>query len=472
MSSLAITTSSLTTSLSRYGRSMGLWILLLVAPVGARFMIAARGDDRALVSVNGQVPWLTSQTLGMAVGVVIATLLLPAAFIYLRANVNKRQPWQVEEVTPASRAAIMFGRWLADVTVLAAVLAATSAAACVLALFMLPLSEVNLFHVIIPIWAIAAPPMAMTASLRIAFDARKWTRGWLGEVLYFVFWMGSIVVIAAGDTVNGYAANMLDLPGFMSPLSYARGGLDNFVIGGGEIRAGAPPIILDIMSGIFAPGYLASRITWLGIAALIPLIAALVYAPHVVGRTRKPAPWLKLLQPGRAPAANPAARPARAATLAWLGVLISEIRLIASGRLMMLAMAVVAVAGAFVPWSTVAAPAAMLLLVFGATAHAGRSEQVGLLALTRTGLVTPMARRVAFVAAGGLLATAMSAGAIAEGLMRGELRPAIEAPAMGAATALTAIALGAATRSGTAPRLLLLIAWYGYLNWGGGTPAG
>jgi hypothetical protein len=469
---LAVASSSLTTSLHRYGRSTGLWILLLIAPVGARFMIAARGDDHALVSVNGQVPWLTSQTLGMAVGVVIATLLMPAAFIYLRANVNKRQPWQVEEVSPASRAAMMFGRWLADVAVLAAVLTATSAAACLLALFMLPLREVNLAHVIIPIWAIAAPPLAMTASLRILFDARRWTRGWLGEVLFFIFWMASLVLIAAGDKSTGFAANMLDLPGFMSPLSYARGGLDNFTIGGGEITPGSPPIVLDIMSGVFAPGYLAARLTWLVVTAMIPLIAGLIYAPHVAGRARRPARWLKMLQPGKAPPADPAAPPARPAFIAWLGVLTSEARLIASGRLMMLAMGAVALAGAFVPWSAVAAPAVMLLLVFGATAHAGRSEQAGLLALTRTGLVTPMARRAAFVCAGALLAVIMSAGAIAQALIRGELRPLVEAPLMGAATALAAIGLGAATRSATAPRLVLLIAWYGYLNWGGGTPPG
>ena len=43
----------------------------------------------------------------------------------------------------------------------------------------------------------------------------------------------------------------------------------------------------------------------------------------------------------------------------------------------------------------------------------------------------------------------------------------LEAAALGAATAAAAITLGALTRSATAPRLVLLIAWYFYLNWGG-----
>ena len=96
-----ITASSARTSLLRYSRSPGLWILLLVAPIAARFMLAGRGATNSIVSVDGRVPWLNSPTLGMELGVVIATLLLPIAFIYLRANVNKRQPWQVEEPSPS-----------------------------------------------------------------------------------------------------------------------------------------------------------------------------------------------------------------------------------------------------------------------------------------------------------------------------------------------------------------------------------
>ncbi|MFY8140155.1 MAG: hypothetical protein ACOVMO_05495, partial [Caulobacter sp.] len=124
--SLAVVRSSMTTSLARYGRSTGLWILLLVVPVGARFMIAARGADFTLIALDNRIPWLTSPVLGVTLGVIIATLLLPVAFIYLRANVTRRQPWQVEEVSPAGRISIAYGRWLADVAVLAIVLAATT----------------------------------------------------------------------------------------------------------------------------------------------------------------------------------------------------------------------------------------------------------------------------------------------------------------------------------------------------------
>ena len=465
--SLAVVRSSLTTSLARYGRSLGLWILLLVAPVGARFMIAARGADASLIAVEYRVPWLTSPVLGMALGVVIATLLLPVAFIYLRSNVNRRQPWQVEEVSPAARIAIAYGRWLADIAVLAAVLAATTAAGCLLAVLLLPLNEVDPATIILTLWVIAAPPVAMVASVRLLMDARRWTRGPLGEVLFFVFWMASLVLVLAGGKAGGYAANMTDLPGFMSPISYGQGGTDNFSIGGAEILPGSAPIHLDIMSGIFADGYLAARLTWLGIAALLPLVAGLMYAPHVAGKTRKPAAWLRFLEPGKARPANPDARAARAGMLPGLALVLTEARLMAGSRKGLLAMAVVAGIGLIAPYATVTGPAAMLLLVFAATAHAGRSEQKGLLALTTTAALSPDARRVAFVLAGTALTLVMAAPAGVRSLMAGEPRILLEAAVVGAATALTAITLGALTRSATAPRLVLLIAWYFYLNWGG-----
>ena len=465
--SLAVVQSSLSTSLARYGRSMGLWILLLVAPVGARFMIAARGADASLIAVDDRVPWLTSPVLGMALGVVIATLLLPVAFIYLRSNVTRRQPWQVEEVSPASRIGIAYGRWLADVTVLAAVLAATTAAGCLLAVLLLPLDEVDPASIIVTLWVIAAPPVAMVASLRIVFDARRWTRGPLGEVLFFVFWMGSLVAVAAGGQGHGYAVNMLDLPGFMSPISYGQGGTDAFTIGGAEIAPGSAPIRLDIMSGIMADGYLASRLTWLAIAALVPLVAGLIYAPHPAGKSRRTAPWLKILEPARARPADPGARPARAGIAPAVALVVAEARLMAGNRKGLLAMALVAAVGLFTPYATVAGPAAMLLLVFVTTAHAGRSEQKGLLALTAITALPPTARRIAFVLAGTALALVMAAPTGLRHLMAGDARILFEAAAVGAATSATAISLGALTRSATAPRLVLLIAWYMYLNWGG-----
>jgi hypothetical protein len=113
---------------------------------------------------------------------------------------------------------------------------------------------------------------------------------------------------------------------------------------------------------------------------------------------------------------------------------------------------------------TVTSPAALLLLVFGLTVHAGRSEQRRLLALTATAFFPPAARRAAFVAAGTGWSLALAAPAIAAGAVRGQAEPLLLALTTGAAASAAAILLAAWTRSAFAPRLVLLIAWYAYLS--------
>ena len=129
--------------------------------------------------------------------------------------------------------------------------------------------------------------------------------------------------------------------------------------------------------------------------------------------------------------------------LPGVALVVAEARLMAGNRKGLLAMALVAAAGLFAPWATVAGPAAMLLLVFATTAHAGRSEQKGLLALTTTTPLSPATRRVAFVLAGTALVVVMAAPALIRELTVGETRILLEAAAVGAATAGTAITLGA-----------------------------
>jgi hypothetical protein len=84
--------------------------------------------------------------------------------------------------------------------------------------------------------------------------------------------------------------------------------------------------------------------------------------------------------------------------------------------------------------------------------------------LTRTTAFPPVARRTAFVAAGLAGALAMALPAIVGSALAGSVQPLLLAAATGVSAALAAALLGAWTRSAFAPRLVLLIAWYGYLS--------
>jgi hypothetical protein len=464
--SIAILRSSLRTSLARYSRSWGLWVLLLIAPVGARFWIGNEHDSSAVIAVQDMAPVMTSAVLGVTLGVVVSTLLLPVAFLYLRTNVTRAQPWQVEEVTTGSRIGIALGRFAADVVVLAGVLAAMTLAGWLIGWLVLPAGQLNIAQISLTLWLVAGPALMGVAAVRILFDAVPLLRGALGELAFYILWMLSIVLpVAATVPTAGYAYDMTDFPGFVQPLTYALppGGEQGLAIGSMDV--GSKKIALDVMKGINSDGYIAARLSWAVIAVLIALLAGVIYAPHRPRIRRRRWKWLAwLTSPGAPPRADPRAPPARRALVPLAGVLIAEMRLIAQGRLWLLLAAAAAVSGLFADFRTVTSPAAMLLLAFGLSAHAGRSERPRLLALTGVASFAPMVRRVNFVVAGIAWALLIGAPSIVRGAMAGHLAPLELSLATGAAAAVIAIVLGAAGKAAFAPRLVLLILWYGYLS--------
>lgn len=463
MSDLAIAKSSLSTSLTRYSRSWGLWLLLLVAPVGARYMIPRADGGGMVIAIGRQLPVMTSPFLGISLGIVVTTLLLPIGWMYLRSNTNRRQPWQVEEVTAASRVAIALGRFGADAAVLLGMLAALTVAGWVLGWIIQPVGGLNILEISFGLWLIAAPALMGLAALRILFDALPFTRGGFGDFLYFVTWMGSLIAPIAGQGREpGFAANMFDFAGFVRPLQYgAPGGTNDFAIGG--INDLLPTKVdLDVMAGLFSPGYIGSRLAWAAIAVAVAALAGLLYRPHrATGRQIVPGRLAKLTALGPPPPAVPGAPPAPFAGVPLLGLFSAEFRLIAAGRLFKLLAIGVAIYTATADFRHGGSPAGLLLLIFAMTAQAGRSEAKGLLALTATAATSPWLRRAIFIAAGTAWGLVLALPALLH-------TPATQVLYYGAGGGLiiaaVASALALVSRSAFAPRLLLLLVWYGYLS--------
>ena len=458
---IAITHSSLTTSLSRYWRSWGLWLLLLVAPVGARYMLPIDGAG-VVIAIGGEMPMMTSPFLGLSLGIVVSTLMLPIAWLYLRSNTTRRQPWQIEEVTPAARIPIALGRFGADVVVLLATLAALTLAGWFLGWLLIPPRPYNPLEIAFALWLVAAPALMGLAALRILFEARPLLRSGFGDFAYFVLWITTIAAPAAtaGQTTS-FATNMVDFAGFVTPLTFASpAGADDFAIGGIEATQGS--LQLDVMAGLFSPGYIESRLAWVVIAVAVAAFAGLIYRPHLArrraGKSGRLTAWLNPGAPPRAIAGTPAAR---RAAFGWLNLVVAEFRLIGSGRVFVLIAGCIAIAGAFVEFRHGASPAALLLLVFALTAHAGRSEARGLLALTKTAPFAPMMRRAAFVLAGTGWSVLMAAPAI---VRTASLETFALAAATGAGAALAASVVASVSGSAFAPRLVLLVLWYVYFS--------
>lgn len=462
--SASIAASSLTTSLLRYGRSRALWLMLLVAPLGARYMLPFEDGGGIKIAVGDALPVMTSPFLGVSLGIIVSTLVLPIAWLYLRSNTTRRQPWQVEEVTAGSRVAIALGRFLADAAVLLGVLAALNLAGIYLATFMLQGDALNIAELSFAMWVVAGPAMIGLAALRILFDARPLLRSGFGDFAYFCVWIGSIAAPIATDKGEhpGFASNMWDFAGFVTPLKYgAPPGTDSFSIGGGFAATGT--IDLDVMAGLLSPGYIESRFAWVGIAFALVVIAGLIYAPHKARKKAVLAGRLgALLNAGAPPRVVPNAPAAQRAIADALGLVVAEFRLIGAGRAFLILAGVVALITAFAPdFRHVGSAAALLLLLFALSAHAGRSEARGLLALTKVAPSAPMTRRGAFILAGALWSTLLALPAAAS-TSPTDVLPL--AASTGAGAALVAIVLSALTSSSFAARLVLLVLWYGYVS--------
>ena len=163
MSHIAVARSAMTVSLLRYSRIGGCGCCV-GGPDRRSLHDRARRWLGMQVAIGGHLPVMTSATLGVCLGIVVSTLLLPVAFLYLRSNVTRRNPWQVDEVSAAPRAAIMLGRFAADAQVLLASLTALTAAGWVLG-WQIVSGPFQPGWIALPLWLVAAPALIGLAAL-------------------------------------------------------------------------------------------------------------------------------------------------------------------------------------------------------------------------------------------------------------------------------------------------------------------
>ncbi len=446
--------------LTRYRRSASLWLLLLSAPVAARYMISETEGEGINIAVGGQLPVLTSPVLGIWLGIVVSLLVMPVVFIYLRAGPTRRQPWQVTEPSAAPRVGIALGRYFADAVIVVGVLIALTLAG----LFLGWLKVTGPFQpgiIVALAWLVAAPTLLAVAAFRILFDAIPILRGALGDFVFFMLWMSSIVVPSLlAEEASSFGANLASMGGAIRPLvESAPPGSDSFAIGTSSLQPGR--IELDPWAGIAAEGYIASRAAWIGLSVLIAILAGLLYRQHKPKQRRE---WFGFLErfalsnwlPRRAASATPA--PLSATALPALAL--AEIRLIAADRWFVPLALGTALIAATQDFAKIGSPATLLLMVFALTAHAGRTEARGLIALTKTAAWSPWVRRAAFVVAGTVLTTAL---ALPASVMTASAEPVAIGLITGACASLGAIGLAAMSGSAFVPRIVLLIVWYGYM---------
>ena len=455
---------------TRYLRSKSLWILALAAPIAAHFMVPDKDAVYSVLTINGARPVLTAPVLGLELGILTATLLTPLAYIFLRAGPTRHRPWQISDVAPHSKMAAIFGRWVADTAALWILVAALTIAGLILGLFRLE-DKANVLQTVWALWLPAAPSLALIAAIRLFLDARNGTRRWLGDVIFFFLWIALMITGTLGSG-TGLEGGMVARPftdgfGFTAPIV---GSVDEVVtqvsIGGATGISETKDI--QAWRGVTDGAYVASRFFWLAVSAGLALLAGLIWAPMKMCKSvlRKQEAAAATQNARTSIADIPFAAPVSVSSGSYglRKVVSSNIRLLLRGKVLFLLLCATAIAGAILPFRTIAGPAILLALIFPLTDESARWEAPTLSQLQATMGSERLPRMIALLVAAVLVASAALLPAAIRAMVTENTHWLAHMAVIAIATPAVAIALGTLTRSPIAGRMILLITWYVYLS--------
>lgn len=469
MNLIAVLRSSASFEFSRHLRNPALLLVALAAPIAAHYMVPDKEATYAVVTINNQVPVLTAPILGLELGVLAATLLTPLAYIFLRAGPSRKRPWQVTDITPHSRPLWVLGRWASDTGALWILLAALTLSGLILGTFRLE-EDANVLQTFVALWLPAAPSLALIASIRLFLDARTLTRGWIGDVVFFIAWIALIItgIIGTTDpTTDQIIPNpMADAFGFVSPIIGAVDYPVTAVSIGGATNTG-DSIVTDAWQGVTDTSYIVARIAWLGIAAALAVFAGLVWAPLKV---RTPKAVKNTINHEAIAAASIPNIPFRApqtvdmGSISLFGIIFSEIRLMLKVRFWVLVLLAACVASIFLPFREAAGPLIMLCLIFPIAEASARWQGRTTQQLLDTMGLERISRIVALFLAAVLIAVMVMLPAAVKLVLEQEGLWLTHIALISIVMPAIIIALGAVTRSAVTGRLVMLIIWYVYLS--------
>jgi len=396
----------------------------------------------------------------MELGIISALLLSPIVYIFLRVSRIKTTPWQVEDVTPARRSKQMLGHWLADTALLWVLLGGLALSGIILSLFRLPLAEVRPLDTVMALLFIACPAFAFIAAVRVFFSARPLLRGALGDVLFFFIW---IFGITAGSLVVQFDSTAVaDLFGYASPIVNAVDEpVSSFVIGSPPL-SDVGTIEIDALKGILTADFLASRLFWIFAGGLLVILAGFVF------KARKPKASTRKRMTGGFSNISKAVEigfisllPKSGATSAPLW---SQITQIMRPGILILLLFIIGIAGAVLPFRGMVGPALWLVALFPLTRQSGIWENRSLIALTHTLPTTRQSQFIWQALTGILIMSLLCLPSFIRMIISGETLAVKDMAFIAIAMPIIITALGKVTRSGVTARILLLIAWYMYMN--------
>ena len=439
----------------RHIKSPFVWLLALAGPVGARYLVPDEGADYALIGVNDGVLQQSASAIGLQLGVIVAVLFTPLAYIFLRAGPTRIQPRQVTDVVPRSRPALSFGRWLGDTAVLCGLLLTLSMAGILLSYFRLPVENTQPLETLLATMIVAAPAMAVIAAIRNIFVMRPGLRVAGGDVAFFIVWMAGLTLSAA-FFMDGSGGNpVFDVFGYAAPLATGTSEpVSSLVIGSAPM--GGEVIAFDGMAGVTNPDYLLSRLFWIAVSGLLVILAGFVFKPGKPKPIKRP----RTAHHGPAYFGSDRVPPLQSKGLGLLAKCRANLLELAKPYWMLALISVVSIAGLFLPLRGMVGPALALLLIFQMTLYGARwrekSTESWLGVLPTQTPLRVLVRSTAAIMFGMV--------ALLPSIFTVQPEQWADIMAIGLGIPIISIGLGYLTRGPVAARVILLILWYGYLN--------
>lgn len=116
---------------------------------------------------------------------------------------------QIMATTPLTRPLYVLGKWLSNFAVLSLMIFILMVAGILMNL-LVGTAAFDLWAIIVPLFLVSLPCMALVAALAVLFESISWLRGGLGNVIYFFLFMLAILPSLSGPIYQP----LLDFAGF------------------------------------------------------------------------------------------------------------------------------------------------------------------------------------------------------------------------------------------------------------------
>jgi hypothetical protein len=206
---------------------------------------------------------------------------------------RETQVGQIIAATPVRKTSYALGKWLSNLALLALLLGVMTGMAAVMQWVRAEDPRLNLAAMVVPLWLIAFPALSLVAAVAVLFECMPVLRGAAGNVIYFFLYMAVLVawlssadgiVMARVNDPFGIAYVISDMQRTLLPLDPDYNG--QVSIGGDALSA--DPLIWRWEGMAWTGRMIAARLSWVGVAFVLALAAALPFDRFDPARRRAP----------------------------------------------------------------------------------------------------------------------------------------------------------------------------------------